>query len=511
MRAKHLAGYALSVLLGASTIAAATADNRLLEAVKNKDSQTAHALLERGHQDVNTVDSQGMTPLLWAAHWDDLDMVKCLLDAGADAKLANRFGGTALHEASTFGDVAMMEALIKAGADPNAVRGQGDTPLMVAVHSAKPDAVNLLLEHGAQVDARDGWYGETPLMIAVSQNYAAIAKTLITHGADVNAASTAFNFRRRPMADAVAPINPPAGGLTPIFFAARQGAMESGKLLIDSGANLNVIEPGDKYTPLLTAIVNDNWDFATLLVEKGAKLDDGSLPLIVVMRNGPGVNEPNDAHLLDLRPPQTIPLMKLLIAHGAPIDQGFNRRVIYTYPRTPKGATAFSMAASFVDVDAMRLLLDNGAKPMASGSLQAAFGNVAVVTTGGMTPLMLVTQLDKMDRPTDDAAYLAAVEMCVKAGNDVNAATIDGNTALHYAAGTGNDPIVQYLIEHGANVNAKTKKGRTPLDWAEGKRPGGIGNREMEAPQESTIALLKKFGATDLSTSSATAQNIPAQ
>ena len=46
--------------------------------------------------------------------------------------------------------------------------------------------------------------------------------------------------------------------------------------MIASGADLNVMEPGDKYTPLLTAIMNDNLDFATLLIEKGAKVDDGS-------------------------------------------------------------------------------------------------------------------------------------------------------------------------------------------------------------------------------------------
>ena len=46
MRARHLAGCAVAVLLGVSSVAAATADTRLLEAVKNQDSKTAHALLE---------------------------------------------------------------------------------------------------------------------------------------------------------------------------------------------------------------------------------------------------------------------------------------------------------------------------------------------------------------------------------------------------------------------------------------------------------------------------------
>lgn len=485
MRARHFAICTVAILLGVTRVAAVTANTRLLEAVKSKDSKTAHLLLEHvGHLDTNVADAQGMTALLWAAHWDDLDMVKCLIGVGANVEVANRFGSTPLHEASTFGDVPMMKALLKAGADPNAVRGEGNTPLMIAAHAGLSDAVALLLAHGAKVDARDGWYGETPLMIAVSQNYADVAKVLIDHGADVNATSTILNFRRRPRADATTAINPPNGGLAPLFFAARQNAIESGKLLIASGANLNAVEPGDNYTPLLTAIMNDNFDFALLLIEKGAKVDDGSLAMVEIMRNGPAVNEPNDAHVLAVRPTETLPLMKPLVAHGAPLDAEFRKRILYTYPGTgtPRNATVLSIAAAFVDVAAMRLLLESGAH--------------AVPQRNGMTPLMLVAQFDKTDRPTDDATFMEAVQLCVGAGVDVNAATTDGNTALHYAAGAGNDRIVQFLVDHGASVDAKTKEGRTPLDWAEGRRPGGLGNLEQEAPHDTTIALLQKVMQT---------------
>jgi uncharacterized protein len=493
MRARHLAGYAVAVFLSVSSVAAATADTRLLDAVKDKDSKTAHSLLEHtAHLDANVADAQGMTALLWAAHWDDLDMVKCLISARANVKAANRFGSTPLHEAATFGDAPMMEALLKAGADPNAVRGEGDTPLMVAAHSGVPDAVALLLAHGAEVDARDGWYGETPLMIAVSQNYVDVAKILIDHGADVNAISTAFRVRRRPMVDATAVINPPAGGFTPLFFAARQDAIDSGKLLIASGANVNAVEPGDNYTPLLTAILNDNFDFANFLIEKGAKADDGSLAMVEIMRNGPAVNETGDAHMLAVRPAGTLPLMKLLIARGAPLDAEFRKRIIYNRTGAPRNATAFSVAAAFVDLAAMHLLVESGAHP--------------VPQRNGATPLMLVAQFDKADRPTDDATYIEAIQLCVDAGVDVNAATTDGETALHYAAGAGHDRIVQFLVDRGANLNAKTKKGRTPLDWAQGKRPSFISNREQESPHETTIALLQK-----LMGAGTTAVNAPAQ
>ena len=493
MRARYLAGYAVAVFLSVSSVAAASVDSRFLEAVKNKDSKTAYSLLAHtGHLEVNVADAQGMTALLWAAHWDDLDMVKCLISARANVKAANRFGSTPLHEAATFGDAPMMEALLKAGADPNAIRGEGDTPLMVAARSGAPDAVALLLAHGAKVDARDGWYGETPLMIAVSHSYVDAAKILIDHGADVNATSTAFNFRRRAMVDATTTINPPAGGFTPLFFAARQDAIGLGKLLIASGANLNAVEPGDNYTPLLTAIMNDNFDFANLLVEKGARVDDGSLAMVEIMRNGPAVNETGDAHVLAVRPAETLPLMNLLIAHGAPLDAEFRKRIIYNRTGAPRNATAFSLAAAYVDVAAMHLLLESGAHP--------------VPERNGRTPLMLVAQFDKADRPTDDATYIEAVQLCVDAGVDVNAATTDGDTALHYAAGAGHDRIVQFLVEHGADINAKTQKGRTPLDWAQGKRPGGLGNREQEAPHETTIALLQK-----LMGAGTTVPNTPAQ
>ena len=240
---------------------------------------------------------------------------------------------------------------------------------MVAARSGVPDAVALLLAHGAEVDAHDGWYGETPLMLAVNQNYSDVAKILIDHGADVNATSTTFDFAWRAGPDATRPFQPPEGGFTPLFFAARQDAIESGKLLIASGADLEVMEPSHGYTPLLTAILNDNFDFADLLIEKGADVDDGDLALVEIMRNGPAVNDPGDAHQLAVRPAGSLELMKLLIAKGAPLDQKFLRRIIFNFNGdVPHNATALSVAASYVDIAAMRLLIESGAHPVPEGN-----------------------------------------------------------------------------------------------------------------------------------------------
>src|SRR5262249_43442209 len=140
-------------LLGiAGALAASPNDMRLVVAAKNHDEAAVKALLNHRGLDVNATDSEGMTALLWAAPWDDLETVKCLLGVGANVKATNGYDhSTPLHEAATFGDSQMMALFIKAGADVNAVRGQGDTALMVAARAGVPDAVKLLLEHGASV------------------------------------------------------------------------------------------------------------------------------------------------------------------------------------------------------------------------------------------------------------------------------------------------------------------------------------------------------------------------
>ena len=114
--------------------ASAQADLRLVAAIKNQQSTTARALI-RQRVDVNLPDVDGSTPLQWAAHWNDLEMVKVLLAAGAKPTVANRYGVTPLHEAATIGSASVVSALLRAGAKPDATYGEGETPLMLAARS----------------------------------------------------------------------------------------------------------------------------------------------------------------------------------------------------------------------------------------------------------------------------------------------------------------------------------------------------------------------------------------
>jgi ankyrin repeat protein len=179
----------------------------------------------------------------------------------------------------------MIEALLKSGADPNAPYGDGETPLMTAARTGSVDAVKMLLTFGASVAAREAWRGETALMWAAAENHAAVVKLLVELKADVNARSVHYEFSKLTGGNGGIIHDRSEGGLTPLFFAARQGATEAAVVLIEAGAEMHALEPQYGFTPMQTAIFNGHYDFAALLVEKGADVNDGSLYTAIEMRN----------------------------------------------------------------------------------------------------------------------------------------------------------------------------------------------------------------------------------
>ena len=178
MRLRQALALGVAVVVVGASLAAATADVRLVDAARKRDKSAVRSLLQQ-RVNVNTPDVEGMTALHWAAHWNDLETVGVLLKAGANAKAANRYGVTPLHEASTVGNIAIIEALLTAGADPNARLGEGETPLMTAARTGnvggRQDA-HCLRRAGQR---KETWRGQTALMWAAVENHAAVAELLL--------------------------------------------------------------------------------------------------------------------------------------------------------------------------------------------------------------------------------------------------------------------------------------------------------------------------------------------
>src|SRR5712671_3465210 len=92
--AKRPAAWGLCLLAAAVSLSAAD-DLRIVQAAKSQDSAAVRALLKQ-RVDATTPDADGATALHWAAHWDDVETARLLLQAGAQVDKANALGVTPL-------------------------------------------------------------------------------------------------------------------------------------------------------------------------------------------------------------------------------------------------------------------------------------------------------------------------------------------------------------------------------------------------------------------------------
>ncbi len=121
--------------------------------------------------DPNQAESDGTTPLHWAVHHDDAELVRRLLEAGATVAVANDYGATPMSEAAVAANAAVLDALLDAGADVDSPNADGQTALMVVARGGNAAAAKLLIERGADVNAREARKGQTALMWAVAQSH----------------------------------------------------------------------------------------------------------------------------------------------------------------------------------------------------------------------------------------------------------------------------------------------------------------------------------------------------
>ena len=467
---------------------------RLLDAVKAGNREAVRALAKNAAE-INSVEADGTTPLHWAVRADDVETVRLLLGGGANAKAANRYGVTPLSLAATNGNAAIIEQLLKAGADATAIVSQGQTVLMTAAHSGNPAAIRALLDHGADVNARESQLGETALMWAAAENNPEAVRLLVQRGADVNARSTALKFPRdRFGLEGVLTILP-RGNWTPLMYAARDGAADAARTLVELGANLDAVDP-DGTTALVRAIINAHYDTAGVLIEKGADpniADTTGMAALYAAADMSSLGEVYGRPARKVNDTLTaLDIIQRALAHGAKPNTALKTAALQRN-HTPgegllgEGTTPLMRAARNGDAPAMTILLDHGA-------------DATMTQKNRTTVLMLASGVGRglgvfaKDVGTE-ADLLAAARLAVDHGTEVNAVNDAGQTAIHFAAQSGLDSIVQLLADRGARLDVADKQGRTPLDAALGV--GGRGRAGGPAPvHENTAALIRRLMAT---------------
>jgi ankyrin repeat protein len=475
------------IVFGLADVGAADQDRRLVAAVKTDDAAAVRILVNEG-ADVNASEPDGTTALHWAARRDDAITVKLLLDRGAKADAANRYGVRPLFLAAANGDSKVISLLLSAGADVNARLPEGQTVLMTAARTGNAESIRLLLQAGAEPNVRESWLGETALMWAAGENHAAAVAALVAGGADVNVRSTTLTIPEwwlKPPALAFLSIEFPRGGWSALMYAARQGALDTVKGLVDAGADVNAAGP-DGVTALILAIINAHFDVAALLLDRGADpnlADDSGMAALyaaVDMHTMPAVlarPEAKPSGELD-----HVRMVELLLSHGANVNAQLKaplliRQNLEGDRGLGAGTTPLMRAAKSGDTVLMRLLLQHGA----DATLPQRNGSTALMIAAGLGWRFSGNSTPYGDRGSEsDAAE--AIRICLAHGADINARNANGDTALHAAvAGRGSDTLVRALLDEGADPHARNARGQTPLDIASsGRRDGRDLTRVVE-------------------------------
>ena len=483
---------------------------RLVDAAADQDWAAVRALLDAG-VDANAARADGVTALVYAAHWDDRESVDVLLAVGANVDAADDHGVTALARACENASPGMVERLLDAGANPNAAQTSGLTPLMTAVETGNVEVVRLLLAAGADVNTATVATGNTALMWAVAGQHADIVHRLIEHGAELDVSTTK--------------------GFTLLMIAARNGDIEMARTLLAAGVDVNAAG-ADGAHALPYAIVLGQADFAHFLLEEGAD-PNAKVSGVTALHAATGhmafwLAEWSQKHGAasrgrGLAESQRLPLVEALLARGADPNARITDSAVFEeylgYPRRGafdtytsgvgdlRGATPLWIAALGANgkpIFGIAIPTGCGGAGCQGGEesvevlrrLLAAGADPTLATDDGTTPLMVAAGLGRytndknLRRGKRSPSSEAAVTLLLDAGADVSARNEADFTALHGAAFRGLNEVIRILVDHGADIDARDFRGRTPYRLAEGSKQSFY---FQEFPE--TAALLEELGA----------------
>uniref|UniRef100_A0A8C9SL90 Poly [ADP-ribose] polymerase n=1 Tax=Scleropages formosus TaxID=113540 RepID=A0A8C9SL90_SCLFO len=275
-----------------------------------KRKQVCELLLRKG-ANVNEKTRDFLTPLHLASEKSHNDVIEVLVKHEAKVNALDNLGQTALHRAAHCGHLQTCRLLLSSGCDPLIMSLQGFSPSQMGNQSVREVLQEagcldttvvlyflsvLLYMNGLlfipqklctlhNVNCRDvDGRQSTPLHFAAGYNRVAVVEFLLQHGADVHAKDK--------------------GGLVPLHNACSYGHYEVAELLVLHGAVVNVADLW-KFTPLHEAAAKGKYEICKLLLQHGAdptkKNRDGNTPLDLVKDSDTDIQDllRGDAALLD--------------------------------------------------------------------------------------------------------------------------------------------------------------------------------------------------------------------
>lgn len=313
-------------------------------------------------------------------------LVEYFLDKGASIEKA---GGT-----DVYGNIMMAAA----GSKFNNSNDKSPVDLEALEKSAENSAkiTEMLIGKADKNIINDSLEGKTPLIIAVGNSYIDTAKILIENGADVNA----IDFE----------------GWSALSYAVNNGDIEIAKLLLTNKAKIK----GELLIAIKSPIVESRINMMKLLIDNKANInytdENGFNPLNIAIESG------------------DMELTKFLITNGANVNSLMQ-----------DGVSLIGYAIAQNNMDLLQILIENGANVNYTGG-----------DSWANTPLQTASRLG-LDN---------VVRILLTRNADINAVDMNGNTALHTAALNSQLSVVKLLLEKNPSLDIQNKVGNTALHLA---------------------------------------------
>ena len=359
----------------------------LILAVKVENENIVKILVDHG-ANVNGTNDNKQTPLMYAVILNYINIVKYLLKNGADVNLRDGDDHTINDYANIYGVDDKIMALLEENNYDQLDYSDNKSMLIGAIKRGNINAVsNLAFVFGMDLDIQDGNTRDIPLILATKLDNEIIVRILIDAGANVDIKDD--------------------NGNTPLMISASKGNENITRILIDSRADMN-IKNNEKNTALILATNNGHENISRILISAGA----------------------------------------------------FETRVDYEESKSVEGDEESKSAEGETDIDEHPLITaaKNGEYRMVWALIdndKVDYDNI-VDNEYGMNALMWAVK----------NGHLNIVNDIINVGADVNLGDKNGKTALIHAVQSGNKEIVEYLLDNDADITLEDDEGRDAIAYA---------------------------------------------